>query len=95
MGHPHHLCSKAEHWRYLCVVIDLYSRLVVGWSMSATQDRQLVLQAVLMALWQREGRDQVILHSDSENVIAGSVWWSDRNDVRYYRASGAGRPRVA
>lgn len=54
----------AEHWLYLCVVIDLYSRLVVGWSMSATQDRQLVLQAVLMALWQREGRDQVILHSD-------------------------------
>jgi len=54
----------AERWLYLCVVIDLYSRLVVGWSMSATQDRQLVLQAVLMALWQREGRDLVILHSD-------------------------------
>jgi putative transposase len=54
----------AEHWLYLCVVIDLYSRQVVGWSMSATQDRQLVLQAVLMALWQREGREAVILHSD-------------------------------
>ena len=54
----------AERWLYLCVVIDLYSRLVVGWSMSATQDRQLVLQAVLMALWQREGRVPVILHSD-------------------------------
>lgn len=54
----------AEHWLYLCVVIDLYSRLVVGWSMSATQDRQLVLQAVLMALWQREDHDHVILHSD-------------------------------
>ena len=54
----------AEHWLYLCVVIDLYSRMVVGWSMSATQDRQLVLQAVLMALWQREDREQVILHSD-------------------------------
>ena len=37
----------AEHWLYLCVVIDLHSKLVVGWSMSATQDRQLVLQAVL------------------------------------------------
>ncbi len=54
----------AEHWLYLCVVIDLYSRLVVGWSMSASQDRQLVLQAVLMALWQREDREPVILHSD-------------------------------
>ena len=54
----------AEHWLYLCVVIDLYSRLVVGWSMSAVQDRQLVLQAVLMALWQRDDRSSVILHSD-------------------------------
>lgn len=53
-----------EDWLYLCVVIDLYSRLVVGWSMSAVQDRQLVLQAVLMALWQREDRSPLVLHSD-------------------------------
>jgi len=49
---------------YLSVVIDLYSGLVVGWSMSRTQNRQLVLQAVLMALWQRASRQPVILHSD-------------------------------
>jgi transposase InsO family protein len=54
----------AESWLYLCVVIDLYSRLAVGWSTSAVQDRQLVLQAVLMALWQREDREAVFLHSD-------------------------------
>ena len=54
----------AEDWLYLCVVIDLYSRQVVGWSMSAVQDRQLVLQAVLMALWQRQDRSPLILHSD-------------------------------
>ncbi len=54
----------AEDWLYLCVVIDLYSRRVVGWSMSAVQDRQLVLQAVLMALWQRQGRSTLVLHSD-------------------------------
>jgi putative transposase len=53
-----------EHWLYLCVVLDLYSGLVVGWSMSPHQDRQLVLQAVLMALWQRPARAPVILHSD-------------------------------
>ena len=46
------------------MVIDLYSRIVVGWSMSAYQDRQLVIQAVLMALWQRPTRAPVILHSD-------------------------------
>lgn len=54
----------AEHWLYLCVVLDLYSGLVVGWSMSPRQDRQLVVQAVLMALWQRPARTPVILHSD-------------------------------
>lgn len=54
----------AEGWLYLCVVIDLYSRLVVGWSMSAVQNRQLVLQAVLMALWQRHERTPLVLHSD-------------------------------
>ena len=46
------------------MVIDLYSRLVVGGSMSGVQDRQLVLQAVLMAPWQREDREAVFLHSD-------------------------------
>jgi putative transposase len=54
----------AEHWLYLCVVLDLYSGLVVGWSMSSCQDRQLVVHAVLMALWQRPVRTPVILHSD-------------------------------
>ena len=54
----------AEHWLYLCVVVDLHGGIVVGWSMSHCQDRQLVLQAVLMALWQREDRSPVILHSD-------------------------------
>ena len=55
---------SAEGWLYLCVVLDLYSDIVVGWSMSHRQDRQLVLQAVLMALWQRTDRSAVILHSD-------------------------------
>ena len=54
----------AEHWLYLCVVLDVYSGLVVGWSMRLRQDRQLVVQAVLMAVWQRPARTPVILHSD-------------------------------
>jgi putative transposase len=53
-----------EGWLYLSVVIDLCSGIVIGWSMSPRQDRQLVLQAVLMALWQRPHRSTVILHSD-------------------------------
>lgn len=53
-----------EGWLYLCAVLDLYSKLVVGWSMSREQQRDMVLQAVLMALWQREESTPVVLHSD-------------------------------
>ena len=51
-------------WLYLCVVLELHSKIIVGWSMSHRKDRQLVVQAVLMALWQRQKRTPVILHSD-------------------------------
>ena len=54
----------AEGCLYLCVVVDLYGSKVVGWSMSTTQDRRLVLKAVLMACWQRPDREPVVLHSD-------------------------------
>lgn len=54
----------AEGWLYLAVVIDLYSSLVIGWSMSQRMEKQLVVQAVLMALWQKKETGNVILHSD-------------------------------
>lgn len=54
----------AERWLYLCPVIDLYHHVVVGWSMSHRQDRQLVMQAALRALWQRDASLPVVLHSD-------------------------------
>ena len=53
-----------EGWLYLSAVKDLHAGIVVGWSMGPYQTRDLVLQAVLMALWQREDRSPVILHSD-------------------------------
>ncbi len=49
---------------YLCVVIDLFSKLVLGWSMHHRQDRHMVIRAVEMAIWQRQGGWSVILHSD-------------------------------
>ncbi len=54
----------AQGWLYLCIVLDLFSSKIVGWSMSGIQDRHLVLKAVPMACWQRSGRDPVVLHSD-------------------------------
>jgi putative transposase len=53
-----------QGWLYLCVVLDLFSNKIVGWSMSGLQDRHLVLRAVQMACWQRTDREPVILHSD-------------------------------
>lgn len=53
-----------EGFLYLCVVKDLYSSAIVGWSMSHRQTRDLVIQAVLMALWQRPDRMKTYLHSD-------------------------------
>jgi putative transposase len=53
-----------EGWLYLAVVLDLATRRVIGWSMRQSQDRELIMQAVMMALWQRPGVAPVILHSD-------------------------------
>ena len=49
---------------YLCVVLDLFSKLIVGWSMHHRQDRHMVMRAVEMAVWQRQEQHNVILHSD-------------------------------
>lgn len=49
---------------YLRIVLDLYNKLVVGCSMHHRQDRQMVMRAVEMAIWQRQGVGRVILHSD-------------------------------
>lgn len=49
---------------FLCVVLDLFSKLVIGWSMHHRQDRHMVIRAVEMALWQRQETAPVILHSD-------------------------------
>jgi len=53
-----------EGWMYLAVVIDLYSRAVVGWSMQSTMTKQLVCDALMMALWRRGFPKEVLFHSD-------------------------------
>ncbi|MBS0599234.1 IS3 family transposase [Pusillimonas sp. CC-YST705] len=49
---------------YLCVVLDLFDQRIVGWSMHHRQDRQMVIRAVQMAVWQRQEQHRLILHSD-------------------------------
>jgi putative transposase len=54
----------AEGWLYVSAVIDLFSRRVVGWSMSATMTTQLVADALLMAVWRRGKPRELLHHSD-------------------------------
>ena len=54
----------AEGWLYVAAVIDLFSRRVVGWSMSATMAAQLVADALTMAIWRRGKPDALLHHSD-------------------------------
>jgi putative transposase len=54
----------AEGWLYVAAVIDLFSRRVVGWSMSATMTAQLVTDALLMAICRRGKPDALLHHSD-------------------------------
>ncbi len=53
-----------EGWLYLAVVIDLYSRRVVGWSINKRMTKQLVIDALLMAIWRRKPPHGLIFHSD-------------------------------
>ena len=56
--------STQEGWLYLCVFIDLYSRSIIGWSMSDRLKATLVEDALIMALFRRGFPEGVIVHSD-------------------------------
>ncbi|HKK01996.1 MAG TPA: IS3 family transposase [Desulfuromonadales bacterium] len=59
-----------EGWLYLAVVIDLFSRAVVGWSMGSRMTAGLVNGAMLMALWKRKPAEGLIFHSDRGSQYA-------------------------
>jgi putative transposase len=56
--------STSEGWLYLAVVMDLFSRKVIGWSLSERMTAQLTIDALMMALWRRQMPTGVIVHSD-------------------------------
>lgn len=63
-----------EGWLYLAVVIDLYSRKVVGWSMSSRMTAQLVCDALTMAIWLRRPKAGLIHHSDRGSQYASHAF---------------------
>ena len=68
--------KTTEGFAYLAVVIDLYSRRVVGWSMQSRQTTDLVLQALLMAVWRRKPAGRVLIHSDQGTQFTSIDWIS-------------------
>ena len=63
-----------QGWLYLAVVVDLYSRRVVGWSMKPTLAREIVLDALLMAVWGRKPANEVLVHSDQGTQYGSDDW---------------------
>ena len=59
-----------EGWLYLAAVMDLYSKAIVGWSMSSRLNRDIVVRALMMALWQRKPDEQLMHHSDRGSQYA-------------------------
>ncbi len=72
--------ETAEGWLYLAVILDVFSRIVVGWAMAATEDEQLVELARLLAVAQRHPPDGLLHPSDR-----GSEFTSDRSLARRSR----------
>lgn len=69
-----------QGWLYLAVVLDLYSRMVIGWSMGDKNNAQLVQDALTMAIWRRSRREDVIVHSDQGSTYASAAYQQQLSD---------------
>jgi putative transposase len=63
-----------EGWLYLAIVLDLFSRQVVGWSMQSSLHTDVVLQALIMAVWRRKPAAGLLVHSDQGTQFTGHDW---------------------
>jgi putative transposase len=66
--------STSEGWLYLAVVIDLFSRRVVGWSTGSMLTSDLVIKALLNAIWRRRPKNKVIVYSDQGSQFSSAAW---------------------
>lgn len=64
--------ATAEGWLYLAVVMDLFSRQIIGWSMQLTLKRKLVLDALKMAVQRRNPQRPLLHHSDRGSQYASN-----------------------
>ncbi|MBX9753306.1 MAG: IS3 family transposase [Pseudomonadaceae bacterium] len=65
-----------EGWLHLAVVLDLFSRQVIGWSMKPHMTSDLAIDALLMAVWRRKPKQEVMIHSDQGSQYSSTDWRS-------------------
>jgi len=63
-----------EGWLYLAAVMDLFSRRIIGWAMGPIMTKELVLDALLMAVWRRNPKQEVLIHSDQGSQYTNHDW---------------------
>jgi putative transposase len=63
-----------QGWLYLAIVLDLFSRKVIGWSMKPTLAKEIVLDALVMAVWRRQPKNAVLIHSDQGAQYGSDDW---------------------
>jgi putative transposase len=73
-----------EGFLYVATVLDLFSRRIVGWSMDKNIDRHLVIRALMMAVWKRQPKATVLVHSDqgSQYSSADYVAFLQANNLK-------------
>jgi putative transposase len=68
--------STHEGWLYLAVVVDLFSLKIIGWSMQSRMIKDIVLNALLMAVWRRIPQKEVLAPSDQDTQYTSHDWQS-------------------
>lgn len=68
--------KTVEGWLFLAVVLDLFSRRVIGWSMKNRMEKDIVIAALMMAVWRRQPGQPVTIHSDQGSQYTSYDWRS-------------------
>lgn len=66
--------ATREGWLYLAVILDLFSRQIIGWAMRKKNNTELVQDALTMAIWRRGRVNDIIVHSDQGSTYASSAY---------------------
>jgi len=85
-------CWTAEGWLYVCCVLDLFSREIVGWSMKERMTQDIVLDALTMAKLRRRPAPGLVFHSDRGSQYASRAvrdWLADNGAAQSMSGVGA------